>query len=144
MEQFNNLSQQEKSMLLKFPAWISLLATNSDTEIDKTEMKEALHFTHIKTFSCDPLLTDFYKEAEKVFISNIVELDKSLPKGREERKFVISKELKKLEPILDKLGKEFALIMHKSMQSYINHVSKARNNVLESFVIPLYIKGLTG
>jgi hypothetical protein len=38
---------------------------------------------------------------------------------------------------------DFAKIMHKSMHSYTEHVSKAHNNVLEYFLIPFYIKGLT-
>jgi hypothetical protein len=143
MKLFKNLKENEKSMLLKFPAYISLLAANSDGEFDDVEKKEAIYFTHIKTFSCDSLLSDFYKEVEKVFISNILELDNRLPKGREERGSAIKKELEKLEPILNKLGKEYISIMHKSMQSYTKHVSKAHNNVLESFIIPLYIKGLT-
>ncbi len=143
MKTFENLNQNEISMLLKFPAYISLLAANSDGKMDEAEKKEAIHFTHIKTFSCDPLLSDFYKEAEKVFLANIEELDDSLPKGKNEREMAIKKELSKLEHILNKLGKEYASTMYRSMQSFTEHVSKAHNNVLEFFIIPLYIKGLT-
>jgi hypothetical protein len=140
---FENLKPNEKNMLLKFPAYISLLATNSDGKMDDVEKKEAIQFTHIKTFSCNALLYDFYKEAEKVFLTNIEELDNILPKEKTQRKEVIENELVKLEPILDKLGKDYASIMHTSMKSYTKHVSKAHNNVLESFLIPFYIKGLT-
>jgi hypothetical protein len=143
MKTFEDLPQEEKNMLLKFPAYISLLATSSDGKIDTEEKKEAIHFTHIKTFSCDPLLYHFYDEVEKVFEKNIEELDQQLPENSRERKLSIQQELSKLEPILEKLGSKYAEVMHKSMNSYIKHVSKAHNNVLETFFIPLHIKGLT-
>jgi len=45
--------------------------------------------------------------------------------------------------ILKKLGKEYASTMHRSMKTFKDHVSKAHRNVLEYFVFPLPIKGLT-
>jgi hypothetical protein len=143
MKEFKNLGANEKSMLMKFPAYISLLAANSDGTMDKTEKEEAIKFTHIKTFSCTPLLAPYYKEAEKMFLTNIEELDNLLPKERTQRELAIKKELPKLEPILKKLGNDYASAMHTSMKSYTKHVSKAHNNVLEAFLIPFYIKGLT-
>jgi hypothetical protein len=71
MKQFNNLSKQEKEELLKFAAYISLLAANSDGQLDQLEEKSAIKFSHIKTFSSDPLLTEFYKEADRVFKTNV-------------------------------------------------------------------------
>jgi hypothetical protein len=143
MKTLENLNQNERSMLLKFPAYISLLAANADGKMDDAEKKEAIQFTHIKTFSCKPILCDFYKEAEKVFLTTIDELDKQLPKEKSKREQAIKQELAKLEAILNKLGNEYASIMHESMVSYTEHVSKAHNNVLEFFLIPFYIKGLT-
>ncbi len=76
MESFQHLSEQENEALLKFPAYISLLAANSDDKLDQAEKKSAIKFSHIKTYSCDPLLTEFYEEADKVFENNIQQLDK--------------------------------------------------------------------
>jgi hypothetical protein len=143
MQLFENLNQFEKDLLLKFPAYISLLAANTDGKIDDTEKKVAIDFTHVKTFSSDPLLKDYYIEAEKSFQSTIEKLDKELPKGMKERDEAIKIELKKMEPTLNKLGDKFAAIMHKSMKSFTEHVSRAHNNSLEFFLIPFYIKGLT-
>lgn len=80
MYPFKKLSIQENVALLKFPAYISLLAANNNYKLDETEKKSAIKFAHIKTFSCDPLLTDFYREADKVFENNIMQLDRDLPK----------------------------------------------------------------
>lgn len=143
MMPFNNLSEKENKMLLKFPAYISLLAANSNYKLDKAEKKSAIKFAHIKTFSCDPLLADFYKEADKVFKFNIEQLDKYLPVDVKSREAVIKAELAKIEKITLKLGNEYTSPMHRSMRSFKEHVSKAHHNVLIDFIFPMQIHGLT-
>ncbi len=142
MENLETLNDTEKEMLLKFPAYISLLAANNDEGLDETEKKTAIKFSHIKTFSCDPLLFNFYQQADKVFEENITTLHNQLPKGKDEREAAIKDELSKLESILKKLGKEYARTMHRSMATFKGHVSKAHRSVLESFIFPIPIKGI--
>jgi len=143
MKPFKNLSSLENEALLKFPAYIALLAVNRDDKLDEADKRSAIKFAHIKTFSCDPLLTEFYKEADKVFKSNIEQLDSDLPKEKESREAAIKKELLNLDMILLKLGKHYALTMHLSMKSFKEHVLKAHHNVLVDFLFPLPIPGLT-
>lgn len=143
MMPFKNLSVQENEALLKFPAYVSLLAANSDYKLDKAEKESAIKFAHTKTFSCDPLLAEFYKEADKVFADNIEQLDKYLPKEKNSREATIKAELLKIEKIAVKLGKVYTFLMHRSMKSFKEHVSKAHHNVLVDFIFPLSIHGLT-
>jgi hypothetical protein len=140
---FKNLSIQEYEALLRFPVYISLLAASSDYKPDKIEKMAALKFAHIKTFSCDPLLAEFYKSADKVFKRNLEQLDKELPEEIDDRKAEIKKELSKIERIVLKLGKEYTSTMHRSMKSFKEHVSKAHHNVLVDFIFPVPIPGLT-
>ena len=143
MRNLNILSESDRGILLKFPAYISLLAAEKDNSLDKTERKAAIQFCHIKTYSCDPLLSEFYKEAEKVFEKNITTLDKQLPKNKAEREKKLKNDLVKIETILLKLDPEYASVMHRSMESFKNHVSRAHRNVLEYFIFPLPLKGIT-
>lgn len=143
MNPLKNLTLQEHEALLKFPAYIALLAINRDDKLGEADKRSAIKFAHIKTFSCDPLLAEFYKEADKVFKSNIEQLDSDLPGEKESREAAIKKELSNLDKILLKLGKQYALTMHLSMKSFKEHVSKAHHNVLVDFLFPLPIKGLT-
>jgi anaerobic ribonucleoside-triphosphate reductase len=143
MKQFNKLTKNEREALLKFPAYISLLAANSDGLLDKTEKKEAFNLEHIKTFSTDPLLKEFYREADKVFKNNLEQINKDLPEGREHRKAAIKNELMKLEKIVLNLGEGYRSAMHRSMKSFKYHVSKAHRNVLIDFIFPMPIKGLS-
>jgi len=139
---FKKLSAQENQALLKFPAYISMLAAQLDDKLDDTEKKSAIKFSHTKTFSCNPLLTEFYEEADKVFKKNIEQLDDDLPKDKELREVVIKNELMILEKMVLKLGKDYSLEMHRSMKSFKQHVSKAHHNVLVDFIFPLSIPGL--
>lgn len=143
MKQFSTLTKDEKEALLNFPAYITLLAANSDGLLDKAEKKEAVKLEHIKTFSADPLLAEFYKEADKVFKNNLEQLDKNLPKEKNSREAAIKKELPKLENIISKLGDDYTSVMHRSMKSFKDHVSKAHHNVLIDFIFPMPIKGLS-
>ena len=143
MNNLDILTTPEKETLLRFPAYISLLAAENDNSLDETERKAAIRFCHIKTYSSDPLLSEFYKEAEKVFEKNITVLDEELPKNKAEREKRIKHDLVKIEPILLKLDPGYASIMHRSMKSFKNHVSRAHRNVLEYFIFPLPINGIT-
>lgn len=143
MNQFKNLSLNDTEALLKFPAYISMLAANSDDKLDEDERKTAIKFAHTKTFSCDPMLSDFYKEADKVFENNIIQINNDLPKDVKSRDAAIRNELLKLDKIVLKLGKKYAIVMHESMNSFKKHVSKAHHNVLVDFIFPIPISGLT-
>ena len=143
MKLFKKLTESENKDLLMFPAYISLLAADSDGRLDKSEEKSAIKFSHIKTFSSDPLLTEFYEEADKVFKHSIEQLDKELPEERKRREGAIKNELSKLEKIVVKLGKDYTSTMHRSMKSFKDHVSQAHHNVLVDFIFPIPIKGLT-
>ena len=140
---FKNISSQENETLQKFPAYVSILAADSDGKLDEAEKKLAIKFSHIKTYSCDPLLSSFYEEADKDFEKNVLQLDKDLPVKNEARSAIIKNELLDLEKIVLKLGKEYTTVMHRSMKSFKEHISKAHHNVFEDFIFPLPIKGLT-
>ncbi|MBC7628744.1 hypothetical protein [Ferruginibacter sp.] len=143
MNWIKNISETENEALLKFPVYVSLLAALKDSKLDEAEKKSAIKFSHIKTYSCDPLLTSFYEAADKVFEKNMLQLDKDLPVKNEERVTAIKKELSNLEKIVLKLGKDYTTVMHRSMKSFKEHVSKAHDNVLVDFIFPMPIKGLT-
>jgi anaerobic ribonucleoside-triphosphate reductase len=143
MKSLENLRSEEKEALLKFPAYIALLAANRDGRLDEEEKRSAIRFSHIKTYSCHPLLSNFFKEADRVFEKNIEQLDNDLPKERHQRETAIQDELANLEKIVVKLGKEYTSVMHHSMQSFKNHVSKAHHNVLVDFIFPMPIKDIS-
>jgi len=142
MTSFENLTTQEHESLLKFPAYISLLAANADGKLDDTEESTAVDFAHIKTYSSDPLLVDFFNDVHQTFSITLNALNKSLPLGTVNRENAIKKKLEELDVIVNKLDPDHAEIIRKSMNSFKEHVSRAHHNVVLDFIIPFSIKGL--
>lgn len=142
MIQFKDLTVQQKQALVKFPAYASFLAT-SDSKLDEAEKLVAIKFAHTKSFSCHPILAEFYRESETAFEQNLLQIESSLPKDNKSRELAIKKELAVLEKILLKLGKEYVTAMHHSMTTFKNHVARAHHSVIEDFILPISIPGLT-
>jgi hypothetical protein len=142
MIQFNDLTVQQKQALVKFPAYVSFLAA-TDSKLDEAEKLVAIKFAHTKSFSCHPILADFYKESETAFENNLMQIESSLPKDKKSRDLAIKKEMVILEKILLKLGNEYVIAMHHSMKTFKNHVSRAHHSVIEDFILPISIPGLT-
>ncbi len=140
---FKDLTSEEQDLLLKFPAYISLLAANSDGKFDQAEKLSSIEFNHVKTYSCDPMLADFFDKVDIDFAHTIIELNNALPLGKVNRNDSIKKKLAELDAIVIKLGAEYTSTMHKSMESFKNHVSLAHHNVLIDFIFPIPVKGLS-
>lgn len=142
MKQYRDLTALQKKSLLLFPAYVSLLAT-SDSKIDQEERKVAIKLAHTKAFACHSLLKEFCKESGDVFEANLVQLEALLPPDKKNKDAAIRKEIVKLEAILRKLGPEYAAVMHKSMKSFKEQVARAHHSVIEDFILPIAIPGLT-
>jgi len=134
---FQNLSKKENESILKFPAYITLLAANADGILDEEEKRAAIKLSHMKTFTCDPLLEEFYRQADQVFTQNIELLDRDLPKEINRREASLKKGLYAIERISLKLGAEYCSAMNLSMKSFKDHVSRAHHNIFVDFIFPL-------
>src|SRR6185436_18212971 len=113
MTTYHDLPENEKQELLKFPAYVSLLAANYHSNgIDAEEKKSAVDFSHIKTYSSNPLLREFFEDVEKNFEQTITSLNEQLPKKKKERELAIRDELDKIEKILMKTDSEYSNLLH--------------------------------
>lgn len=143
MQELDILSPEEKKKVLQAPAYISILAANADGKLDEEEKYQAIKFSHIKTYTAHKLLKPFYQEVEKHFIENIDLINQNLHGTKEERDKAIHEELEKINTIIGKLDLFSSNALRKSLKEYGEHVAKAHKNIMESFVIPFSIKGLT-
>ncbi len=143
MVPFKKLTVQENERLLKFPAYITMLTVINDDKLDEAKKKAAIKMVHTKTFTSDPLLFEYFREADKVFEKNIENLNKKLPKEKDKRNAALKKEILNLEKIVSKLGKEYVSTMHQSMNSFKEHVSTANHNEFVNFIFPVTISGIT-
>jgi hypothetical protein len=132
MKAFAKLSDTEQQEFLKFPVYISLLAANEYGPTDD-----------MKTYTCVPILSGFYAKADELFKNNFIKLDAELPKGKAARTEAIKTKLAELEILLLKFDKDYAAAMHQSMKSFKEHVSSAHWDILDSFLFPVPIKGIS-
>ena len=142
MNLFLNLGVKQKKALLKLPAYVALLAS-TDIKIDDTERMSAIKLAHTMSFSCEPLLAEFYQAADINFENNINQLDKDLPKEKGKRDAEIKRNLLILDRIVLKLGKGYTIAMHRSLKKFKKHVAHAHHSVIEDFLLPIPISGLT-
>ncbi len=144
MELYTTLTPQQKQQLLQFPAYISLLAANADGKFDEREKQKAVDIAHIKNYdNKEPLLTRFYTDVQATFGQILEELDAQLPRDKDQREEAIKNGLARIENVLSELGPEYVKALHRSMQAFKEYVSRAHDNVLEHFLFPLPIKGIT-
>lgn len=120
-----------------------MLTSTAEKGIDKEEKNTAVKITNVKAYSSDPILINFFKEAESIFEKTITDLDTALPHNREDRKLAVQKELNKLERLLSKLDPEFVSALRRSIRSYDYYISKAHQNVMEYFIFPMPIDGIS-
>lgn len=142
MNIFQHLSPEEKNLLLKLPAYISMLAA-TDHRLDEEERKEALRLAYVKTFSHHPMLDEYYNQAYLVFEPTIDQLQKELPEDREERRALLENDLIGIKYTLSKLDILYSDTLFKSLDSFRDHVSRAHHNIFMDFLFPVPIPGLT-
>ena len=144
MELYANLSSEEKTKLLQLPAYITLLAANADGKLDDREKQKATEFVNIKNYdNKEPLLVKYYSEVQEHFEQTLEHIDAQLPTDKDQRENALKQQLSEIEIILNKLGTEYVKAMHRSMESFMDYVSKAHESVLEHFFFPFSIKGFS-
>src|SRR5438874_1214365 len=82
------------------------------------EKRKAMKFSHIKTFTCNPLLSDFYKSAHQELSKNIEEIERHFPENAEERQHIIKQKLADLGRILEHMDSDFVFVFQKSMKQF--------------------------
>lgn len=124
------LSEEEKLFMQKVPVLVAILIAGADNKIDKSEIKEALRISRYKPIKARSLLKDYYSSIENDFEYNLIEEIASLPREARKRTPLIVQELEKLNKILPKLDRKFAIQFYESMKDIANRIAKASGGVL--------------
>ena len=141
--QFDSLTSEEIGQMLKAPALVSVLASSADSKISDKEKAEAVELSHLKTFTSEPLLRDYYKAVENVFQQNFeVTIAKYSPFDDAKRS-ALKDEIDALSTVFAKLDKPFAEALHDSLSGYAKHVNEIDRSVFEYFLFPFPLPGIT-
>ena len=136
IRQFERLTEEDRQLLYKAPVLLSVLASCSFNEFNKTKKADAIKLAHLKTFTPAPSLLPYYRKVEKDFkeqfewaVRNYFPFDKN---KRDE----IKREMNKINFIISKLDNEYALELRLSLSKFSKHVKKARHSILQDFYFP--------
>jgi len=143
INEFEKLTASEQDVLLKAPAIVSLLAASSTGQINEWKKLDAMKLAHIKTYSANPLLISYYKEAEKDFDKNFEALAKKYAPFDEPKRVMMQEEISEVNEVIAKLDNAFAVTLHTSLAGYAEHVKKAYQGLVFNFLFPFPIPGLT-
>jgi hypothetical protein len=143
IKQFEKLTAEEQELLYKAPVLVSVLASCSFNEVNKVQKADAIKLAHLKTFTAHPLLIPYYTEVEKNFKELFEAATKKYFPFDEEKRTALKKEIQRVNLIIEKLNKEYGLVLYKSLEKYANHVKRATHTVFVDFILPVPIHGLT-
>ena len=145
IKQFEKLSKEDRMLLFRAPVLVSLLAAGSfdEKEINKFQKADAIKLAHLKTFTAMPLLLPYYAEVEKDFKELFEAAIKIYFPFDEARRNKLKREMDKVRFVINKLDKEYAEALGKSLERYAKHVKKAAHSIFQDFIFPLPIEGLS-
>ena len=143
IKEFENLTPFEQELLFKTPAMLSVLASCKNNHINNAQKADAIKLSHLKTFTANPYLLDYYAIVEKEFKQQFEMIVKKYLPFDDAKREALKKEIELSNSILKKLDEDFAIILHKSLTGYSQHVRKAEHSVVENFIFPFSIHGLT-
>lgn len=124
------LSSQERALLLQAPALVTVMVAGSDGKYNEDEIDKGLEITFWKKQHARPDLQEFYKDVKPGFKQDVQQLMRNLPRDTNERYRSISERLQQLNPILRKLDQPLAEQLYASLRELARHVAEASGGVL--------------
>lgn len=133
VKEFKDLREDEIEVLMKAPIYVAILIAGADGEIDSTEKKEAISIANNRQSRSREQLNEYFKLIN--FDRDFDKIVSVLPSGTEERNMTIIRELRKLNFILKKIDRPFAIKLHASLKDLAKKIAEASGGVLSYLTI---------
>ena len=130
IQEFKELTEEEVDLMLRVPALICTLVAGADSNIDNSEIREAVAISKLKQTRARKALIEYYREVGKNFKTQFMECNDNYPKKADERNLLITEELEKVNPILKKLNRSFAIKFYNSIKDLAQKIAEASGGVL--------------
>ncbi len=130
MEVFKTLSPQEKDVMFDAPVLVTILIAGADGDFNKAEIKKAVELAHDKKVTARADLISYYKVVGEGIEDKLKVKIHQLPTEPRERNSLLIQDLKKLNDILPKLEKEFAIDFYWSLRGLAKKIASASGGLL--------------
>ncbi|WP_375581362.1 hypothetical protein ABWH96_10265 [Marivirga tractuosa] len=127
--ELKNLSDSEINLLKKIPAMVTILIAGADEQISRSELKKAVNVTNIKQSKARKELLSYYQEIAPDFEKSLNDLLASYPSDAEIRSKQVIEEIERLNDILSKVDRYWALQFVSSMKDLAKKVAEAAGGV---------------
>lgn len=130
VQEFENLREDEIQVMLKAPVYVAILIAGADGKIDKSERKEAVEVARSRQSRAREQLVEYYKAVGETFEADFNHLVDTLPEDVKDRNTDIEQELRKLNFILPKIDRVFAIKLYASLKDLAKKIAEASGGVL--------------
>ena len=130
MTHFENLTPSELQQLEEAVVQISILVAGADGTIDAEEAAWADKVAHIRGYSGEEWLQEFYDQIAANFKIKFNDTVKSLPTDTALRQTTLATELEKVNPILAKLEPKIGYKMYHSYVTLAMSIAKSSGGIL--------------
>ena len=130
IQAFDKLSGPEIETMLRAPLTACILIAGADGNIDRKEIKKAIHHTQKSAAKAKTSVVEYFKLVEVDFEDKLKVVLQSLPSNVTERNRLIVEELTALNAILPKLNKTFAIEFHAKMLELAHQVADSSGGLL--------------
>lgn len=128
--EFENLSPEEQSIIYSTPVLVAILVAGADGKIDNAEMKEAISISKLKKQRATKELIEYYQQVGQDFEDKLKVGINKYPTDPHERQELITQELKKINKILPKIDKKFAIKYYESLKGFAKRIAEASGGIL--------------
>jgi len=127
--EFDNLTDEEVELMFKAPMLVAVLVAGADSDIDKTEMNEAIKVISLKPQKARKELVSYYKIVAEDFEDKLKLTIHEFPNDALKREKAVIEELSKLNKILPKLEKPFAVKFYESIKDIGKKIAESSGGV---------------
>jgi len=135
-EQFGNLSERERALLMKAPVLLAVLAAGKNGNISELEKETAIKQADIRSYSAPEILQSYYKEVEEHFVQNFNDTVQKYSPLNDANLESLRLEAYSINYIINKLDVPFAVALRESLASYAGHIDQADKTFVENYLFP--------
>ena len=127
---FYKLTDPEIELMLKAPFLTCILIAGADGNVDRKEIRKAIELATKKQKKANAALAEYYRAVGEDFEDKFLIVFQTYPSNAAERSRMISDELARLNAVLPKLDKGFAIAFYESIREIAMGIATSSGGVL--------------
>ena len=133
IKELEKLREDEIDVVMKAPIYVAVLIAGADGKIDMSERRVAVDIANNRQSRSREQLSEYYKAVD--FQIEFEKMIGELPSGVDERTTAIIRELRKLNFILKKVDRPWAVKLHASLKDLSKKIAEASGGLMSYLTV---------